>query len=234
VAQGTLAATSGGGVTVGGSATNLTLTGSVANINAFISASNLTYTTALNDTSAVNLAVSVNDQGNTGGAAQTSPVSNVILNVTAVNDAPMFTTFTAPVETTAEDTEVEITLAELAAQGNETDVDGTVDAFVIKAVSTGTLKIGATAGSATPWAAGSNDTVDASNNAYWTPANNANGTLNAFTAVAKDNSGAESATPAQAQVTVSAVNDAPSVKRMSPAPSPVSASPMSMPQPAMW
>jgi hypothetical protein len=159
----------------------------------------------------VNLAVSVNDQGNTGGAAQTSPVSNVILNVTAVNDAPMFTTFTAPVETTAEDTEVEITLAELAAQGNETDVDGTVDAFVIKAVSTGTLKIGATAGSATPWAAGSNDTVDASNNAYWTPANNANGTLNAFTAVAKDNSGAESATPAQAQVTVSAVNDAPSV-----------------------
>ncbi len=212
VAQGSLAATSGGGVTVGGSATNLTLTGSIADINTFIGASNLTYTTALNDTSPVNLAVSINDGGNSGsGGALSSPLSNVTLNVSAVNDAPTLSSFAAAVDSVAEDTEAEITFAEIAAQGDEADVDGTVDAFVIKAVSSGTLKIGASAATATPWAAGSNDIIDATNNAYWTPANDANGTLNAFTAVARDNSGAESGTAVQAQVTVTAVNDAPSV-----------------------
>ncbi len=73
----------------GGSATALTLTGSIANINTFIAASSLTYTTAPNDTSAVNLGVAVDDQGNIGsGGALSSAVSNVTLNVTSVNDAP--------------------------------------------------------------------------------------------------------------------------------------------------
>jgi hypothetical protein len=210
VAQGSLAATSGGSVVVGGTASNLTLTGSVADINTFISASNLTYTTVLNDTSAVNLAVSINDGGNTGGGGPlSSPVSNVMLNVTAVNDAPTLTTFATTVDTGNEDTEFEIGFVDLAAQGDEADVDGTVDAFVIKSVSTGTLKIGATAGSATLWAAGTNDTVDASNNAYWTPVNHANGTLDAFTAVARDNSGTESSAAVQVQVSVDPVNDTP-------------------------
>ncbi|MFB3887637.1 MAG: DUF4347 domain-containing protein, partial [Thermodesulfobacteriota bacterium] len=130
-------------------------------------------------------------------------------NAGSSNQAPTLTSFAGPLDTTAEDTEVEITLAELKAQGDESDVDGTVDAFAVKAISTGTLKIGATAGTATAWAAGTNDTINATNNAYWTPANNANGTLNAFTVVAKDNDGAESAAPVQAQITVTAVNDAP-------------------------
>jgi len=89
VPLGTLAAASGGGVTVGGTPTALTLTGSTASINAFIAASNLTYTTAPNDTNPVILGVSIDDQGNTGsGGAQSSGVSNVTLNVTPVNDAP--------------------------------------------------------------------------------------------------------------------------------------------------
>ncbi len=125
------------------------------------------------------------------------------------NTAPTLTVFAAPVDATAEDTEVEVTFADLAAQGDEADVDGTVDAFVVKAVSTGTLTIGASAGTATLWVAGTNDTIDATNKAYWAPATNANGTLNAFTAVAKDDDGAESAAPVQVQVTVSDVNDAP-------------------------
>ena len=36
------------------------------------------------------------------------------------------------------------------------------------------------------------DLIDATNHAYWTPALNANGTLNAFEVVAQDNLGAES------------------------------------------
>jgi hypothetical protein len=49
--------------------------------------------------------------------------------------------------------------------------------------------------------------VDATHKAYWTPGTDANGTLNAFTVVAKDNLGAESATALQATVTVNPVND---------------------------
>src|SRR5262249_36856224 len=43
VSSGTLAATSGGGVTVGGTATALTLTGSISSINTFIQNNDLTY-----------------------------------------------------------------------------------------------------------------------------------------------------------------------------------------------
>ena len=88
VPTGTLAAVTGGGVTVGGSGSgSLTLTGTVANINAFIAASNVTFTTALNDTSAVTLTVTTDDQGNTPAPAL-NDVDTVTLNVTAVNDAP--------------------------------------------------------------------------------------------------------------------------------------------------
>jgi hypothetical protein len=48
VGAGTLGATSGGGVTVGGTATNRTLSGTLAAINSFITGNNLTYTTNLN------------------------------------------------------------------------------------------------------------------------------------------------------------------------------------------
>jgi hypothetical protein len=130
---------------------------------------------------------------------------------TAANQLPTLTSFSAAIDTVNEDEAVEITLAELRAQGDEADSDGTVDAFVVKGVSTGSLKIGASAGAATAWAAGSNDTIDATHLAYWTPAANANGTLNAFTVTAKDNAGAESATPVQVTVTVTAVNDAPTL-----------------------
>jgi len=53
----------------------------------------------------------------------------LVVTVTPVNDAPTLSSFAAVVDTVAEDTEVEITFAELAAQGNEADVDGTVDAI---------------------------------------------------------------------------------------------------------
>jgi hypothetical protein len=73
VGAGTLGATSGGGVTVGGTATNRTLSGTLAAINSFITGNNLTYTTNLNATATQTLSVSLNDNGNTGtGGARTS------------------------------------------------------------------------------------------------------------------------------------------------------------------
>ncbi len=90
VDSGTLNATSGGGVTVSGSGTTtLMLSGSIANINTFIAGSNVSFTTASNATSNVNLGVDINDGGNTGaGGAQTNSGATALL-VTAVNDYPV-------------------------------------------------------------------------------------------------------------------------------------------------
>ncbi|MGB4065513.1 MAG: VCBS domain-containing protein, partial [Azonexus sp.] len=145
-------------------------------------------------------------------AASAATLAASVAEVPAVNAAPTLTSFAASVDTVAEDTQVEITYAELAAQGNEADDTG-VTAFVVKAVSSGTLKIGASAGVATAWVPGSNETVpsDGSLKIYWTPAADANGTLNAFTVVAKDAAGAVSTSPVQVQVSVTAVNDAPTL-----------------------
>ncbi|TAN68107.1 MAG: hypothetical protein EPN17_09690 [Methylobacter sp.] len=129
--------------------------------------------------------------------------------VTAINNAPSLTTFTSPVAVSNEDSEVTLTFADLQAQGNEADIDGTVDSFVVKAVSSGVLKIGSSAELATGWTADTNAAIDATHNAYWTPETNANGILNAFTVVAKDNNALESSTAIQVTVSDTAVNDAP-------------------------
>ena len=87
--SGTLSAVSGSGVTVGDSGTaTLTLSGTLSDINAFIAASSVKYLTALDNTSSVLLTVSINDNENTGGTARTD-TKTVILNVIAVNDAPV-------------------------------------------------------------------------------------------------------------------------------------------------
>ncbi len=179
------------------------------------SATKAFYETALRDvkynntsdnpnTSSRTVSFTVND-GDVNSNIQTRGI-----NVSAVNDAPTLTSFAGIIETTTQNTEVEITLAELKAQGNQADVDGTVDAFIVNVVSTGTLKIGANAIAATPFNATTNKTINATNNAYWTPANNAYGTLNAFTTTVMDNNGDESTGAVQATVRVNDIT-APSV-----------------------
>jgi hypothetical protein len=128
----------------------------------------------------------------------------------APNAAPSLTSFTGPVDSTSEESEVEISFAELAAAGDESDSDGTVDAFVVQAVFSGTLLIGADAGWATPFAVGSNDVIGAGLNAYWTPPADLTGVVDAFSVTALDDDGAESAVAITAQVTVAPVNDPPS------------------------
>lgn len=157
----------------------------------------------------------------------TADVSTTIAKIEAAsNPAPTFTEFAAPIDTTNEDFQVELTFAELAAQGNEADQmpdpdnvgslkAGTVTAFVVTNIKTGNLKIGADAGSATAWNPGTNDVIDATHKAYWTPAVNANNTengntaINAFDVKARDTDGLLSSTAVTAKVNVTAVNDAP-------------------------
>ena len=133
-------------------------------------------------------------------------IGNDDVSSTPPNNAPTLSSLGNSVKTTTEDKAVSISFAELAGKGNEVDVDGIVTSFVVKAVSSGTLKIGTTAATATAWSA-ANSTIDATKSAFWTPAANANGTLDAFTAVAKDNGGLESATAIQTKVAVTPVSD---------------------------
>lgn len=92
VASGGLGGSSGNGVTVGGTASARTLSGSIANINAFIAAGSLIYTPVANANGTVVLSVTINDQGNSPAPALQAQ-GTLNLQIAAVNDAP---TLTAP------------------------------------------------------------------------------------------------------------------------------------------
>ena len=127
----------------------------------------------------------------------------------SLNTNPIFDAFLSPIGSGNENAQIIISFDNLLAQSNATDADGTVTSFNIKSVTSGTLFIGATAGTASAWDPLTNYIIDANNFAYWTPSSNSNGILNAFTAVAVDNGGLESITPVQATVDVIDVNQAP-------------------------
>ena len=145
-----------------------------------------------------------------GSISHPSSVSgSSLINILSVNDAPTLTKLTSVVTNGNEDTRITISMADIATQSNATDVDGTIVGYVVKAVSSGTLLIGTSSGTAVAWTVGTNDTIDATHFAYWTPTLNANGNLDVFTVVAKDNGGLESATAIQAKISVANLNDAP-------------------------
>ena len=188
----------------------------------------LTYTASLDDGSLLPSWLTFTPATRTfGGTPLNADVGTILVRVTAddgnggseqdvfqitvsnTNDAPTLTTLTSPVVSTTEDTEVAIAFTDLALAGDENDIDGTVDSFAVKAVNSGSLKIGATAATATAWTLGTNDTIDTTNSAYWTPDSNATGTQNAFAVVARDDGGLESATNISAQIDVTPENDAP-------------------------
>ncbi|MDI1278725.1 calcium-binding protein [Methylobacter sp.] len=125
--------------------------------------------------------------------------------IPGTNTTPTLTAFSSAVANGYENNVIAATFADLQARGDEADIDGTVIAFVVKTVNSGALKIGLSVATATAWDATTNNTVDATHQAYWTPTANTTGTLNAFTAVAKDNGGFESVTPVQATVSVTAI-----------------------------
>ncbi|MFN3686894.1 cadherin-like domain-containing protein [Salinarimonas sp.] len=90
VARGTLIATSGSGVTVAGSGTGaITLLGSVADINAFVAASGVTFLTAQDDDQNVALTITIDDLGNTGSGGAQSATATVTIFVDPVNDVPV-------------------------------------------------------------------------------------------------------------------------------------------------
>jgi len=190
------------GITFGGSGngtSNFTASGTLIAINTALDAATFTPTANLNGANVATIAFVTSD-----GTAN-SNTATVTFSISSVNDAPTFTAYSGVVATTAQNTEVQITLATLKALGDEADIDGTVDAFVVSAVSSGTLKIGTSANTATAFNASTNYTINATKNAYWTPASNLSGTQNAFTTLALDNNGASSTGAVLATVTVNDV-----------------------------
>ncbi|WP_052306882.1 Ig-like domain-containing protein [Chitinophaga pinensis] len=180
VPNGTLNATSGAGVTVSGTPAALILTGTIADINAFLVANRVNYSSTQNPPPTVILTVNISDNGNTGAGGAQQATATVPLGITAVNDAP---TGTGDTRTTAEDTPVNG-----AVTGN--DVDGDVLTYTL-----GTPPTNGTA------------TVNASTGAYtYTPNPNYNGP-DMFTVVISDGHG--SSVTVTVNITVTAVNDAP-------------------------
>ena len=129
---GALSASSGSGIVIGGTATAMTLTGTLADLNAFIAASKVLYTPAANATGVVTLTVSINDNGNTGSGGSLSDTKTVDLNIAAVNDAP---TIAVPVRLDfSEDTAGAVTGISIA----DVDAGGSVVTLTL-AVPAGTL-----------------------------------------------------------------------------------------------
>jgi len=81
----------------------MTLLGNITALNAFIAASNVTFTTASNATANVILTVETNDGGHTGGGILID-TDTVTLTVTAVNDAPNASMTTDPYTATEQTT----------------------------------------------------------------------------------------------------------------------------------
>ncbi|UXY15303.1 DUF4347 domain-containing protein [Chitiniphilus purpureus] len=88
--SGTLAAGSAAGVTVLGSGTGtLSLTGTLADINAFVAGGAVSFTTANNATGNVVLSLVIDDGGHTGTGGNQTDNTTVTLVVSAENDAPV-------------------------------------------------------------------------------------------------------------------------------------------------
>ncbi len=220
-ASGTLATASGNGtaagVTVSGSGTAaLVLAGSPANLNTFLdTTTNVSYTTALNNTTATSITISGGD-GN-GGNLTTTP--GITVNITAVNDAPTITGTPAMV-TVTEDvaTDVDLSASTFA------DVDGDTLTITLTAAS-GTLATasgngtsgGVTAsgsGTASLILAGSpanlNTFLDTTTNVTYTTALN-NTTATSITITGNDGNSGDLTTNPGITVNITPANDAPTI-----------------------
>ncbi|MCE5363636.1 DUF4347 domain-containing protein [Pseudomonas anguilliseptica] len=214
VTSGSLAATSDGGVTIGGTSSALTLTGSISNINTFIAGSNVSFTTAANATADVTLTASINDGGNTGSGGAQSANDVITLQVTAINDAP---TITAPGSISiTEDVPGALTgisFADVDAGSGNVTVTLSVASGTLSATSSGGVTVGGTASALTlsGTIADINAFIAASGVSFTTASN---AVSNVTLTVAINDGGNSGSGGAQTDsttvtLTVTAVNDAP-------------------------
>lgn len=222
--KGTLSATSGSGVTVGGSASGaLTLTGSVAAINTFLDGTDaVKYTGAANayGAGAATLTVTANDQDGNSNVA----LGTVRVDITPVNDAPTATGLPARA-TVTEDVATAIDLSGLALS----EVDATDDDFkLVLSVTAGSLAAtsasGVTvtgAGTATLTLSGFMPAVQAwlatSSRVTYTGAADANGTdADTLTVTGDDLDGSGAVAFGTVAIDITPANDAPRLTDLPP------------------
>ncbi|SDD22156.1 DUF4347 domain-containing protein [Kordiimonas lacus] len=215
---GTLAATSGGSVTVSGSGSGtLTLSGTIANINTFLdTASNVTYTGAsnANGNDAATLTVRANDGDGSGNV----DLGTVNLDITAVNDDPEISGLASDV-TVTEDTASNLDLS--ASAFSDVDSSGTVTVYLIAGAGTMTATSG---GSVTVGGSGTgtlslsgtftniNSFLDTASNVQYTGASDASGNdATTLTVRANDGDGSGNVDLGTVNVDITAVNDDPTL-----------------------
>ncbi|GAA3927720.1 hypothetical protein GCM10022209_21580 [Chitinophaga oryziterrae] len=180
VPDGVINATSSGGVTVSGTPSALILNGTLTDINAFLAANNVTYSSSQNPPASVIMTVNVSDNGNTGSGGALQDTKTITIGITAVNDAPTSPDYT---NTTNEDAPVNGTITGTDAEGDVLTYTKATDP------SHGTVTVNSTTGAYT-----------------YTPAADYNGP-DSFTVTIDDgNGGTKTVT---VNITVDPVNDAP-------------------------
>ena len=213
---GTMAASDGGGVVVGGTGTGtLTLVGTVAEINTYLdTASNIQYTGAADVTgdNATSVSVTANDGDGSGDVA----LGTVNIDITAVNDNPSISGL-VPDITVTEDTGGDLDLSASAFA----DVDSTGDIIVTLAAGSGTLAasdvggvvVGGT-GTDTLTLTGTvteiNTYLDTASNVQYTGAADVNGTgATSVSVSANDDDGSGDVALGSVSIDISATNDLP-------------------------
>ena len=208
----TVAGVSGGATVQNSGTATVTLTGTPAQINATLTASNnVIYRGALNFSGNDTLTVTTNDGGNTGSGGALTDIDTKSITVAAANDAPGISGAVVGGMTTNEDTPANITGWRIA----DVDESGVLTATLH--VSHGTVAlIGSTAGLSSHSGAGTSTiTITGSAAALdsvvntgvtYTPSGNYNGS-DQITLTVVDSLGAS--TSGAVDITVVAVNDAP-------------------------
>ena len=111
--------------------------------------------------------------------------------------APTFTSFESAVNS-AVTAEIEISVTDLRSQGNES---ANTTGFSVEGLTSGSLRLGTDAQSATPWDAATNALIDTNHKAFWTPApSDVGGFIDAFSVVAVNEAGYRSAMAVQVPV----------------------------------
>ncbi|WP_283193223.1 tandem-95 repeat protein [Rhizobium sp. AN80A] len=210
VNSGVLSALGAGGVTVNGSGSQaLTLSGTLADINAYLAgATRPSFTPSANSTASVTLTMTTNDNGNTGGPSLVD-IDTATIAITSVNDAPAGTDNTVTIN---EDSVYTFSAASFGFTDPNDSPANSLAAVVITTLPTnGVLSLGGTAVTA-------GQVISAANlgNLTFTPSANANGTaLASFTFQVRDNGGTANGgqdtdqSPNNFTFNVTAVNDAP-------------------------
>ena len=217
VGQGSLALASTAGLSVTGNGTNsVSITGPITAINTALDG--LVYTPDANQNGAAMLAITSNDNGNTGSGPALSASNSIALQINALNDAPINTV--PSTQNLAEDAALTFS----PANGNAISVAdpdaGNSDLTVTLTVGQGNLALGSTTGvtasgngSGAVTIIGSASNINAAlNGLTYTPAPDASGTVTLSMATSDNgNTGSGGALSDSSAVTLQtgAVNDAP-------------------------